>query len=55
MNDDKDRANVDDAHEAKVYEVPSITWREPYQPLTFGISCAKQPGNPVCNAGPISS
>ena len=37
------------------YEAPGIAWREPYQPLSFGISCAKQPGNPGCNPGPFSS
>ena len=37
------------------YEAPRIVWREPYQPLTFGVSCAKQPGNPGCNTGPLSS
>ena len=37
------------------YEPPAITWREPYQPLSFGVSCAKQPGNPGCNPGPFSS
>ena len=37
------------------YEPPRIVWREPYEPLSFGISCAKQQGNPVCNPGPGSS
>jgi hypothetical protein len=37
------------------YEPPAIVWREPYEPLSFGISCAKQPGNPGCNPGPFSS
>ena len=36
------------------YEAPRILWREPYQPLTFGISCAKVQGNPSCIA-PVSS
>ncbi|MFI5315200.1 MAG: hypothetical protein ACHQ6T_05845 [Myxococcota bacterium] len=30
------------------YERPEIVWREPYDPVSFGISCAKQPGNPSC-------
>jgi hypothetical protein len=37
------------------YEPPRILWSEPYQPLSFGASCAKQPGNPGCNPGPFSS
>ena len=40
---------------ASEYEAPGIMWREPYEPLSFGISCAKQPGNPGCNPGPFSS
>jgi hypothetical protein len=31
-----------------LYERPEIVWREPYDPVSFGISCAKQPGNPGC-------
>jgi len=30
------------------YEPPRIVWREAYEPVSFGISCAKQPGNPPC-------
>lgn len=30
------------------YQRPEIVWREPYDPISFGISCAKQPGNPGC-------
>src|SRR5262245_47712173 len=30
------------------YEAPRITWREPYEPVSFGLSCAKQPGLPQC-------
>ncbi len=30
------------------YEPPRICWREPYEPVSFGISCTKQPGNPPC-------
>ena len=32
----------------RAYERPEIVWREPYDPVSFGISCAKQPGNPGC-------
>jgi hypothetical protein len=39
----------------KPYQKPKIVWREPYRPMTFGISCAKQPGNPGCGSGPFSS
>lgn len=35
------------------YEAPRISWREPYQPMSFGVSCAKQPGNPGCAPGPL--
>ena len=38
-----------------LYEAPRITWREPYEPLSFGLSCAKQPGNPGCGSGPYSA
>ena len=37
------------------YEPPAIVWREPYEPMSFGVSCAKQPGNPGCMPGPYSS
>jgi len=30
------------------YEPPAIVWEEDYRPTAFGISCAKQPGNPPC-------
>lgn len=43
----------DDAKPKRTYERPRITWREPYEPVSFGISCAKQPGNPGCNPGPF--
>jgi hypothetical protein len=36
------------------YQSPRVLWREPYEPMSFGISCAKQPGNPQCNPGPTS-
>lgn len=38
----------------KAYEAPRVVWREPYEPMSFGISCAKQPGNPQCMQGPVS-
>ena len=38
----------------KSYEPPKITWREAYEPMSFGLSCAKQPGNPGCGPGPFS-
>jgi hypothetical protein len=37
------------------YERPQIVWREPYEPISFGVSCAKQPGNPGCGPGPYTS
>ncbi|HUS63501.1 MAG TPA: hypothetical protein VMZ28_03120 [Kofleriaceae bacterium] len=38
----------------RFYEPPRIVWREPYEPMSFGVSCAKQPGNPNCGPGPFS-
>jgi hypothetical protein len=40
--------------EKRPYERPAIVWREPYEPMSFGVSCAKQPGNPGCGPGPFS-
>jgi hypothetical protein len=34
--------------ERRPYEPPRIVWREDFQPVSFGVSCAKQPGNPPC-------
>jgi hypothetical protein len=42
------------ADEKLPYERPAIVWREPYEPMSFGVSCAKQPGNPGCGPGPFS-
>jgi hypothetical protein len=39
----------------KPYERPDIVWEEEYKPSAFGLSCAKQPGNPGCNPGPLSA
>lgn len=39
----------------EVYSPPAITWSEPYEPVGFGLSCAKQEGNPGCFPGPIFS
>jgi hypothetical protein len=30
------------------YERPQVMWRESYQPVSFGLSCAKLPGQPGC-------
>jgi hypothetical protein len=44
------------AHEpTKTYEKPAIAWEEEYKPTAFGLSCAKQPGNPGCASGPTVS
>ncbi len=53
-----DRKSSDPAAEKKadrrLYEPPRIAWREPYEPVAFGISCAHQPGNPQClQGGPV--
>ena len=37
----------------KRYEAPQIAWEEPFEPVGFGMSCAKQEGNPGCFPGPI--
>jgi hypothetical protein len=37
------------------YTPPSILWREPYEPVTFGMSCAKDTGNPGCTSGPFTT
>lgn len=46
---------VDSKAERRPYETPRIVWAEAYEPMSFGISCAKQPGNPGCGSGPYSS
>ncbi|HET6922879.1 MAG TPA: hypothetical protein VFI16_07000 [Anaeromyxobacteraceae bacterium] len=38
----------------KPYAKPAIVWEEDYRPTAFGVSCAKQAGNPGCVVGPIS-
>jgi len=49
---DKGRAAGDPT---KPYEQPDIVWEEEYTPTAFGVSCAKQPGNPPCISGPVTS
>jgi hypothetical protein len=34
--------------ERRPYEPPRIVWQEDYEPVSFGVSCAKQPGNFLC-------
>ena len=41
-------AAVESASPRRAYVPPEIVWREPYDPISFGVSCAKQPGNPSC-------
>jgi hypothetical protein len=41
--------------EPRRYEPPRVVWREPYEPMSFGFSCAKQPGNPGCGSGPFTN
>ena len=51
---DRDRNQDSQAASAREsYVSPRIVWREAYQALSFGVSCAKQPGNPACAAGPV--
>ena len=55
-SDDEAGTGVDSSPPAKLaYDPPRVIWREAFEPVAFGISCAKQPGNPQCNPGPISS
>ena len=53
---DRNDAQAPDARdERQPYERPQIVWRESYEPVCFGVSCAKQTGNPGCGPGPYSS
>jgi hypothetical protein len=36
------------ARGSRAYERPKILWREPYEPMAFGFSCAKQSANSSC-------
>jgi len=36
------------------YEPPRIIWREPYEPVSFGVSCALVSGFPPCGILPIT-
>jgi hypothetical protein len=51
---DGQKATGDAAKPAKrrPYEKPRVVWREAYEPVAFGISCAKQPGVSQCQGGP---
>ncbi len=46
---------ADKTTEGRPYEPPLIAWREPYEPVAFGISCAFQAGNPGCSPGPFQA
>lgn len=37
------------------YEPPRVNWEEDFPTTVFGVSCAKQPGNPGCVPGPAFS
>ena len=41
-------STVDQKSERRPYEPPRIVWREDFEPVSFGVSCAKEPGNPPC-------
>ena len=44
----------DEVEPEESYSPPAISWSEPYEPVGFGVSCAKQEGNPAsCFPGPI--
>jgi hypothetical protein len=51
--DDPGEKGVGEITPRRAYEAPRIVWVEPYAPVSFGLSCAKQPGNPPCNPGPV--
>lgn len=51
---DKTESPASDGAERKPYEPPKIAWRELYEPVSSGFSCAKQPGNPGCGSGPFT-
>jgi hypothetical protein len=51
----RERAGEGREGEEVGYEPPRVVWSEDYEPLSFGLSCAKQPGNPGCNPGPFTS
>jgi len=40
--------NMEPPKEKKPYERPRIVWREPYEPVSFGLSCGKKPGDLSC-------
>ena len=42
------------ARQAKVedWQPPRVTWREPFEPMSFGATCVRQPGNTACFPGP---
>jgi hypothetical protein len=46
--EEKTEAASTEQEPKRPYAPPAIVWREPYDPISFGISCAKQPGNPPC-------
>ena len=52
-----DTRKSDEASETrKPYAPPEIVWEEEYRPTAFGVSCAKEPGNPGCTqSGPTST
>lgn len=55
---DRERSHATPPNQAgrRPYERPRILWREPFEPIAFAVaSCAKEPGNPACNVGPITA
>ena len=36
------------------YEPPRIIWREPYEPVSFGVSCALVVSLPACGILPLT-
>ncbi len=56
MNESKSETpdSADKKKDQSTYEAPRIVWREPYEPVAFGLSCAKEPATPACNPGPFT-
>lgn len=45
--------SADKIMDRSTYEAPRIVWREPYEPVAFGTSCAKTLG--TCGTGPFTN
>ena len=55
MDEDDQKGQQAQPSELPPYEPPRVIWRERFEPTVFGVSCAKEPGNPGCIPGPTST